>query len=235
MAGLFPTTRWTLLQNLRDGDTSETSREVLEQLCADYWEPIYAYFRRQGNGREAAEDLTQEFFAIVVRRDLFTKADRDKGRLRTFLLECARRLAVDVQRKQYTAKRGGGCVHVSLDFQNAESWVSAQLTTSESPELAFDREWATNLVMKAWAKIERDWPQRDLDLLADLRRRAQGEEEPAYPELARRHGITEVSARKKVSRLRELLRDEIEAAVIDTCATEADARVEFEYLKKILS
>ena len=83
------------------------AREALATLCEAYWYPIYAYVRRQGHTPEASQDLTQEFFAYVLERDLLAKADPARGRFRTFLRTvCARQLA-NHRNREKARKRGG--------------------------------------------------------------------------------------------------------------------------------
>ena len=54
----FATTRWSLV--LASGDSaSDGSERALEELCAQYWYPLYAYARRRGYDTEDARDLTQ--------------------------------------------------------------------------------------------------------------------------------------------------------------------------------
>ena len=60
----FTTTHWSVV--LKAADTaSPAAKEALETLCRNYWYPLYAYVRRQGHGPEDAQDLTQEFFALL--------------------------------------------------------------------------------------------------------------------------------------------------------------------------
>ena len=64
--GEFTTTHWSLV--LAAGDSrSPQSAEALESLCRAYWFPLYAYVRRQGSPPEEAKDLTQEFFARLLK------------------------------------------------------------------------------------------------------------------------------------------------------------------------
>ena len=84
------------------------AREALSSLCQAYWYPIYAFVRHRGFSPEQAQDLTQDFFAYVLERDLIAKADPARGRFRAFLRTvCARHLA-DHRDRENAAKRGGG-------------------------------------------------------------------------------------------------------------------------------
>jgi hypothetical protein len=57
----FVTTHWSIVLTAR-GESPE-AREALENLCRNYWWPIYGFVRRQGHTPEEAQDLTQSFFA----------------------------------------------------------------------------------------------------------------------------------------------------------------------------
>ena len=52
----------TLIAEFRRG-----SRAAFEELFARYREPLYGFFLRRIDGRERAEDLTQETFLAVIR------------------------------------------------------------------------------------------------------------------------------------------------------------------------
>ena len=74
----FPTTRWTIVSAA--GCHSLNSAEALNELCAAYWFPVYAFIRRRGYSQEAAEDLSQEFFARILERDTLSGARRERGK-----------------------------------------------------------------------------------------------------------------------------------------------------------
>ena len=84
-ARAFATTHWSVV--LAAGkDESAPARSALETLCRAYWYPIYVYVRRKGHGPDDAQDLTQEFFAQLISKQHLRRADRTKGKFRTFLL-----------------------------------------------------------------------------------------------------------------------------------------------------
>ena len=82
--GAFATTHWSVV--LASAGHSVESMEALEKLCRAYWYPIYSHVRRGGFSPEDAEDLTQGFFASLLRHDSLAAIRREKGRFRTFLL-----------------------------------------------------------------------------------------------------------------------------------------------------
>src|SRR5512140_344917 len=83
--GAFPPTRWSLVLAARQRP-SPASAEALETVCRAYWHPLYAYARRCGNSPHDAQDVTQEFFRLLLEKRWLDQADREKGRLRAFLL-----------------------------------------------------------------------------------------------------------------------------------------------------
>ena len=83
--GVFATTHWSVV--LQAGaEPSPQGAAALEQLCVAYWYPLYLYARRRGYAPHDAQDLTQEFFALLLKRNWFAQARPEKGRFRSYLL-----------------------------------------------------------------------------------------------------------------------------------------------------
>src|ERR1041385_8916938 len=83
----FVSTRWSVV--LAAGDSrlsSARALDALSELCQIYWRPLYLFLRREGIGAENPKDLTQGFFAELIRDRSYLRADRGKGRFRSFLL-----------------------------------------------------------------------------------------------------------------------------------------------------
>jgi hypothetical protein len=55
-------------------------------LCQIYWAPLYGFVRSRGHTVHDAQDLTQSFFAYLLEHKVYARADRQKGRFRSFLL-----------------------------------------------------------------------------------------------------------------------------------------------------
>ena len=116
------------------------------ELCQIYWYPLYAYARRAGNSPEDAEDITQGFLASLLERDGLKNTDRDKGRLRSFLLASLKNHMRNEWRKTQQEKRGGGKPLVSIDLPQTEARYAAYLIDEMSPEVAYDRMWVFSLL-----------------------------------------------------------------------------------------
>ena len=156
MPGRFPTTQWSRVVTASSRDAPE-AREALSSLCQAYWYPIYAYIRHRGYTLEQAHDLTQDFFAYVLERDLFAKADPARGRFRAFLRTvCARHLAA-LRDQERAAKRGGGRSFVSIDPLDAERRYMREPAHELTPERIFDRTWALTLLERVVERLRREY------------------------------------------------------------------------------
>src|SRR2546423_10713941 len=144
----FPTTRWSLLAEASvNGETS--SRQALEELCRHYWSPLRQFIRGRGYNEAEAEDLTQEFILHLLEHSTLQKADRLRGRFRSFLLGALVRFLADQYDKHRAQKRGSGALHLQL------TEVDQVLPETSSPGAsAFDREWALVILENALAGVQ---------------------------------------------------------------------------------
>lgn len=232
----FDTTAWSVVAAAQ-GSESAAARDALAVLCRRYWLPLYAYVRRRGYPRTEAEDLTQEFFARLLSHDLVQQADRDRGRFRTFLLGCLNHFLLNDWERQHAAKRGGGTVHLPLDFERGEARYALHEQAARDPQAVFDRQWAEALLETVTQRIEDDYRRKgNLELFHALKGwLAGGGEETDYASAAERLGMTEGAVRVAVHRLRKqfaaLTRDEIAQTVADESAVKEELR----YLIQVMS
>src|SRR5436305_1443823 len=88
----FLTTRWSVVLSCSDSATDEEKAQAaLAELCKVYWRPVFGFICRQGHSVPDAQDLTQEFFAKVLKGRLLQSADRNRGRFRSLLLTALHR------------------------------------------------------------------------------------------------------------------------------------------------
>src|SRR5689334_12192972 len=116
----FATTRWSIVV-AAGGVDRQGSRAALSQLCETYWYPVYAYVRRRVHGVHEAQDLTQMFFSFLLEKQTIAHADPRRGRFRAFLLTTLQNFLANERDKARAAKRGGGKIELSLDFDSGES------------------------------------------------------------------------------------------------------------------
>jgi RNA polymerase sigma-70 factor (ECF subfamily) len=214
----FPTTHWSVVR--KAGEISQTDvRAALERLCQDYWRPVYAFIRRSGTKPEEAEDLTQSFFAHLLENETFKRADRAKGRFRSFLLGSLNFYLSNERAAQQAQKRGGRRQILSLDDTEMEAIYVPELAHSVTPDKIFAREWAKTLVKLAQKRLEEECANKgDARLMAVLASGLSGEiASGAYAEWASSLGLKEGAVRVALHRLRrrygELLRSEVAQTV----------------------
>ncbi|HYZ73604.1 MAG TPA: sigma factor [Chthoniobacterales bacterium] len=82
----FRTTHWTLVLQAWQDESSVLREKALSQFCESYWPPLYAFLRHRRYAPADAQDLVQAFFVHLLKKNILEHADREKGRLRTFLL-----------------------------------------------------------------------------------------------------------------------------------------------------
>ncbi len=134
-------------------DKTETSA-ALDQLCHQYWYPIYAFARRHGSDAATAADLTQAFFCDVLERDVLSEASPERGRFRTFLLACFKNFQRNEHRRETTKKRGGQVQTFSIDAELGESRYQHEPSHEETPDKLFERRWAMQLLDQALARLD---------------------------------------------------------------------------------
>jgi hypothetical protein len=83
----FAPTHWSVIIAAgRSEADPELARAALTQLCQTYWAPLYSFVRNRGHAVHDAQDLTQSFFAYLIEHKIYARADREKGKFRSFLL-----------------------------------------------------------------------------------------------------------------------------------------------------
>lgn len=231
----FPTTHWSLISRVRAG--GENAERAMEEICARYWYPIYAFIRRRGSDRTDAEDLTQSFFERLIRRELVQAADRDKGRLRNFLLEALSCHLTDAHRRVHAEKRGAGAIPVPIEWDEAEQRYSVEPADEADPETLYLRAWARDLLHTVRERMRAAFTaEGKAEVFAIVEPALNAEEDHApYRAIAASLGSTEGAARLLVMRLRRKFRDLIEQEIAQTVADPADIPAELAWLRGVLA
>jgi RNA polymerase sigma-70 factor (ECF subfamily) len=216
----FPTTAWTVVSRARSGVDAE-AREALAFLCAAYWLPLYSFARRLGHPSEDALDLTQGYFARLIEKDYLGDVRLREGRFRAFLLTSFRHFVSKERDRARALKRGGGCVLLSIDAQEAEGRHADEPLETLDPEALFERRWALTILERAMARLRHEFAASGRTIEFELLEAYLTGSEPKapYQNAAARLGTTEGAIKKMVHRLRRryglLLREEIAATVAD--------------------
>jgi len=148
----FNTTQWTQMLDVRNMDPDH-KRRTLNEMIGTYWKPVYCYLRRKGFDNEKAKDLAQGFFfEVVLGRDLVTRADRAKGKFRTFLLTALDRYIVDDHRGRAAMKRRPP--EGLVDLENVDPANIPDHIGAATPDQAFTYAWATDLLDAVLAEVK---------------------------------------------------------------------------------
>ncbi|HZQ45911.1 MAG TPA: sigma-70 family RNA polymerase sigma factor [Verrucomicrobiae bacterium] len=232
---LFPPTRWSVVLAARQRSSPE-SAAALEAICRAYWFPLYAYVRRSGQSPHDAQDLTQEFFRLLLEKRWLDSANREKGKLRTFLIVALKNFMHKEWRRASAQRRGGGQSHVQFDTTFAESRYAAD-SYSLAPDETFDQQWALTLleltVNRLRAEFETAGKPGDFEMLKGCLLAARGAVD--YAAVAKQLSINEGAVRVAVHRLRKRFREIYREEISQTLADGADLDAELHHLAAALA
>lgn len=239
----FTATHWSVIVAAGRSDTEpQRARLALAELCRTYWAPLYSFVRSRGYSVHDAQDLTQSFFAHLIEREIYTKADPQKGRFRTFLLGSLKNFLADSYAYRQRLKRGGEQTFVVLDdhcADAAEALFQTQLPTAGTKpcEFVFERTWAETLVGTSMRRLAAEYERegkKALFLQLKVFLTAGEEPLPSYDELAEKLRMPASTLRSHVTRLRaryrELLRSEVRQTVSSDNEVDAELREMFRIL-----
>lgn len=231
----FASTRWSVILSAAaaGGPESEASRAMAE-LCRTYWRPIFSFICRRGYSTEDAQDLTQDFFVMILGTDWLQHADPARGRFRSFLLTSLQNFIINAAEKSRAEKRGGKARVISWDDWAAEA--PSQLSFPSGvvdkwpAERLFDLRWAATIAENALSKLRSECEAKSrarifeaLSGYLTLERA-----EMSYAEVAASTGMTEGEVKKQLHNLRRryrwLLYNEVARTVDDPAEIEDEIR-----------
>lgn len=232
----FPRTRWSLVL-AATRDSSPDSLAALETVCRAYWYPLYAYVRRCGQSPPDAQDLTQEFFRRLLEKRWLADADRQKGRLRTFLISALKHFMAKEWRHASAQKRGGGQRQVPMDTTFAESRYAADVDARLGIDEVFDRQWALTLLELTLQRLATEFTAAgkagDFAILKDFL--AVTHNAIDYDAAAARLNSSAGAARVAVHRLRKRFRELYRQEVSQTLPDGGDLDAEIRHLAKAMA
>jgi RNA polymerase sigma factor (sigma-70 family) len=240
----FASTHWSvILAAGQDEAEPEAAQAALAQLCQTYWAPLYTFVRRRGHSSHDAEDFTQSFFAWLLEKKIFLRANSQKGKFRSFLLNCLKDRLADAYDHKQALKRGGGGNMLPLNeaqVETAESLFQTHGATEDSPDedRSFERAWAETLVAAALKRISAHYRDEGKKrLFEELKVFVTGGTTPlpTYSDLAERLSMQASTLRGEVTRLRARYREGLRAEVRQTVESEAEVAGELRELLRVLS
>lgn len=227
--GQFPKTRWTLVRRLNDPD-EELSKPALEEICRQYYYPLYCYIRRRGLGHHDAQDALQEFFVKLLRLRTFGEADLTKGRLRSFLATALQKFLINWHRDREHLRREISTDALPPSADPEERYRRESFTDNDTPERIFDRRWSCELLQHVMGRLGDAYVARGRGAVFEAMRPAllaggtlRGGDVPA---LASSLGITENALHATLSRLLREYRSILEKEVLQTVGSRDEVQAE---------
>ena len=213
-----------------------TARKALADLCRIYWRPVFAFISRRGYSVPDAQDLTQDFFLMVLEGNILKRADPSRGRFRSLLVKALQNFLADDTIRKRARKRGGDMKFVSWDEWMAEApshlTISSQEAETWPPERIFDVRWAATAAEHALRQLgeecEARGRRRVFDVLSDYL--AAERQDVSYQKLSKTLGVPEASVKRLVHELRVRYRYLLRAEVAQTVEKPEDVDEELRYL-----
>jgi RNA polymerase sigma factor (sigma-70 family) len=213
----------------------------LAHLCQTYWRPIFTYIYRRGHSAPDAQDLTQDFFVMLMEGNLLQSADPKRGRFRSLLLKSLQNFLIDAAVKRRRYKRGG-----DVQFVSWESWMadtaaqlSIPLATLESspPEALFDAGWAAAIAEEALRRLRMECESKGRRRVYEALHPYLATERAdiSYHDLSRTLGMPEPTVKSLLHQFRTRYRALLREEVAKTVESEANVDDEIRYLCATLS
>ena len=235
--GRFNTTHWSIvLACSGEGDTDQT-RDALAKLFQTYWYPLYAYLRRRGYGEQDAQDLVQAFCLHLQEKHALAKADRQRGKFRTFLLSSLQNFLANEKARAHAQKRGGGREMIFLDADDARARYRLEPADNLTPEAIFEMRWAHAVLEQTLTGLRADFVERGKERLFDGLASFLTEDEPgnSYQQAAMRLGLPLSAIKTSVHRLRQDYRAKLREEIGRTVSAPDEIEEELHYLRKVLA
>ena len=232
---MFATTHWSVVLAAGQQDSSQAA-EALETLCRTYWYPLYAYIRRRGYSHADAQDLAQDFFVQLLRKNYPARADPAKGRFRNFLLHALNQFLADERERALALKRGGGQVIIPLDDEAAEERYRLEVADALTPEKLFERRWAQTVLDRALMRLRAEFVADGKgEAYEVLQAFEPGDQNPlSYADAAVRLRVGESAVKSMIHRLRQRHRELVREEIAHTVPTVAEIDDELRYLVSVL-
>ena len=234
----FQTTHWTIVLQAGKAEADEAAQKALAIFSETYWPPLYTFIRRRGYSPSNAQDIVQGFFEHLLERNTLSRADQEKGKLRTFLLGALQNFLLKQHERMSALKRGGGKQMVSLDDQIIDAEAAMHATMHLNEVSSYDAAWASSIVARAWKSLrERFVAEGKGNWFDALRPFIAGgtAQPPDQQEVAERLGTTVENLRVSLSRLRQRYRHALRAEVASTVSDPKEIDDELHYLYQVLT
>ena len=230
----FCTTRWTHIVQAQG--QSPDAQAALSDLCTQYYLPVEAFIR-QRVGSDRAQDLTQAFFAKLLKSNRIQGAQTLQGRFRSYLLGAVKHFLSDQKDYDQAAKRGGGAPPISLQTSSDTSpGLDLPDPSESSPEKEYDRQWAVTLLNHCLQQLRLEFEASAKGAQFDILKHWL----PGSPGMSQAKALTQLqmsdgALKVAIHRIRKRFRDHVKNEIAQTVTSEEDVKEELRYLIDILA
>jgi RNA polymerase sigma factor (sigma-70 family) len=207
----FPQTRLSVVERTRSGD-SETRRVAFASIIEAYWKPAYKHLRMKWSlDPDEAADLTQDFFATALEKEVVEKYDPSRARFRTYLRLCLDGFAANARKAEQRLKRGGAVTIVALDFASAEGEIRQREPAIDADvDEMFYREWVRALLERSVADLKRHAEDAGRPVMFEVFARydlaGDAETRPKYTDIAEALKLTPATVTNHLAAMRRQFR-----------------------------
>ncbi len=175
---------------------------------------------------------------MLIRDRSYRRADREKGRFRSFLLGALKHFVADARDGRMAQKRGGGKIHELFDeYAVAEVEAQVQSGVNWTASALFDREWAAALLRQTLDRLAQESALAGRTVLFDALRpflAGAGDATIPYEKLSQQLHRSAVTLRSDVNRLRTryraILREEVRGTVLEPEEVDDELRYLFQVI-----
>lgn len=228
----FPDTSWSLVRRLRSDDAADV-RRALDELCLQYYYPLYCYIRRRGLEHHDAQDALHGFLTRLLHAGSLADADESKGHLRSLLTTALQRFLANWERAE---ARREYVVHFDTTVAEAR-YEEEQFSSDDTPDRVLERKWAHELMQRVLQRLREDYQANGKGSLFDALQPVvvaggslRGHDGEA---IAQSLNIPQVTLRVSLSRLLKDYREVLHREVSQTVTRVEDVDAEIDYLRRI--
>ncbi|MDD2239960.1 MAG: hypothetical protein PHO14_03115 [Kiritimatiellae bacterium] len=151
--GKFPPTQWDLVAAAAEPSQSNQRMCRMDELLKLYMTPLLAHLvLAKGIQRHQAEDLLQGFFTTkILKSGFLSRANKSRGKFRSFLLTSLNNYVVSEFRKSQTRRRAPG-IQPLLSLEALAEQVEQKAISAGS--MAFDLAWVREVIMEALKRVK---------------------------------------------------------------------------------
>jgi DNA-directed RNA polymerase specialized sigma24 family protein len=202
-----------------------------------YWRPVLGFICHQGYSESEAQDLTQDFFVMILQGKLLLSADPHRGHFRCLLLKSLKNFLINTGIKARRQKRGG-----NLEFIRLDDWVSGCSPAANdielcAPEALFDVRWAATIAEEALRRLREECESKGCRQLYDVLSRYLDADrvDICYRLLSTQLGVSEKSLKRLLHQFRKRFRSLLREEVAKTTVNAEEIEDEIRYLCAALS